>query len=166
MININDLISNDDIDAFRHFVFGNRFNTVASNGETHGYVEPLTAEQEKNLVSRALSAVDEWYDVLLRYSAVYPLCNQAVILLSEHPDDSKAMDLLAYNLQKYGFNESVGLAVCKLIVNNQVDDDFAVLFCQSGRRFYPEIAAKLSIMQKDWDQLYQKSAETYLNLRI
>ncbi|MBR1825451.1 MAG: hypothetical protein IJ770_02585 [Alphaproteobacteria bacterium] len=137
-----ELIKNGQADELYVSVFDNHLD----NNTDSSYVDVLGEEAEVALMQKALAMqrheADPWLEFIQQYNTKYPFCNKAIDVLFDNFDNSKSLPLLISLLSRFGYSESQGIRLCKIMLQSN-DQHLIVqllqLLCEQGRIFYPEI---------------------------
>jgi len=141
------------------------FNQKLNDDSEGTFTTPLVEEDECALVKQVLLGVPMSKDFLFEYLKHYPLGNKAVDLLISHLDNQDSKHAVLKIIERYGYTEGQGLAICHRIGSNDVP--FMRKFCHSGRVFYIDLYQTLSLLGADeeFGEIYRKSVDEYRSTR-
>ena len=114
------LINDGLIDEFCKNVFDNRLNSAG----TSSYTDPLGEDAEVAIITKTLMLngkdAGPWLEFIQKYNTKYPFCNKAINVLFENSDNPKSLPLLFDLLSSFGYNESQGVQLCKIMLQSKV----------------------------------------------
>lgn len=137
------------------------FEKKLDNSGEGTYTEPLSAEEECELVNQVLKHTPESEKFLLDYLEHYPINNKAVNMLISQAVDSDIKQILLKEFELYGYNVEQGLGICQAV--GSTDSLFMRRFCGYGRIFYEDLYLRLSLIEAggSFGEIYKKAVDKY-----